>query len=276
MTPPDLSKLPPPEVVAQPDYETVLAALTAEFRERWPEYDATVESDPVRKLLEVFAWRETVLRRQVADAARAVMLAYAGGADLDHLAALLAVSRRAGESDEELRDRVRGAPGAASTAGPAAAYRHHARAVPGVADAGVSSPAAGTVRVVVLGTAAGGVPPQPVLTAVSAALGADEVRPLTDTVQVRAAAIVSYDLTAELEIADGPDAGAVLAAAEASARAYAAERGGLGQGVPRSGLYAALHVGGVEGVTLTAPAADVAATAAQAARLDELTLTKAA
>lgn len=106
MTPPDLSKLPPPEVVAQPDYETVLAALTAEFRERWPEYDATVESDPVRKLLEVFAWRETVLRRQVADAARAVMLAYAGGADLDHLAALLAVSRRAGESDEELRDRV--------------------------------------------------------------------------------------------------------------------------------------------------------------------------
>ena len=276
MSAPDLSRLPPPEVVRQPDFETVLADLTRAFRERWPDYDATVESDPVRKILEVFAWRETVLRRRIADAARAVMLAYAGGSDLDHLAALLAVSRHADESDEALRSRVRGALGAASTAGPASAYLHHARAVPGVADAAVSSPAAGTVRVVVLGAAASGVPGAPVLAAVEAALSADEVRPLTDTVEVRAAAIVSYDLTASLKVAPGPDAPTVLAAAGASVRAYAADRGGLGRGVPRSGIVAALHVGGVEKVTLTAPAADVAATKAQAARLDTLTLTKAA
>lgn len=276
MSAPDLSRLPPPEVTRQPGFETVLAELTAAFRERWPDYDATVESDPVRKMLEVFAWRETVLRRQIADAARAVMLAYAGGADLDHLAALLAVARHQGESDEALRSRVRGALGAASTAGPSSAYRHHARAVPGVADASVSSPTPGTVRVVVLGSAASGVPAAPVLAAVRAALSADEVRPLTDTVQVAAAAIVSYDLTASLKVAPGPDAPTVLAAAEASVRAYAGERGGLGRGVTTSGLTAALHVGGVEKVTLTAPAADVAATSAQAARIDTLTLTKAA
>lgn len=276
MSAPDLSRLPPPEVTRQPGFETVLAELTAAFRERWPDYDATVESDPVRKMLEVFAWRETVLRRQIADAARAVMLAYAGGADLDHLAALLAVARHQGESDEALRSRVRGALGAASTAGPSSAYRHHARAVPGVADASVSSPTPGTVRVVVLGSAASGVPAAPVLAAVRAALSADEVRPLTDTVQVAAAAIVSYDLTASLKVAPGPDTPTVLAAAEASVRAYAAERGGLGRGVTTSGLTAALHVGGVEKVTLTAPAADVAASSAQAARLDTLTLTKAA
>lgn len=276
MSAPDLSRLPPPEVTRQPGFETVLAELTAAFRERWPDYDATVESDPVRKMLEVFAWRETVLRRQIADAARAVMPAYAGGADLDHLAALLAVARHQGESDEALRSRVRGALGAASTAGPSSAYRHHARAVPGVADASVSSPTPGTVRVVVLGSAASGVPAAPVLAAVRAALSADEVRPLTDTVQVAAAAIVSYDLTASLKVAPGPDAPTVLAAAEASVRAYAGERGGLGRGVTTSGLTAALHVGGVEKVTLTAPAADVAATSAQAARLDTLTLTKAA
>ena len=276
MSAPDLSRLPPPEVTRQPGFETVLAELTAAFRERWPDYDATVESDPARKMLEVFAWRETVLRRQIADAARAVMLAYAGGADLDHLAALLAVARHDGESDEALRSRVRGALGAASTAGPSSAYRHHARAVAGVADASVSSPTPGTVRVVVLGSAASGVPAAPVLAAVRAALSADEVRPLTDTVQVAAAAIVSYDLTASLKVAPGPDAPTVLAAAEASVRAYAGERGGLGRGVTTSGLTAALHVGGVEKVTLTAPAADVAATSAQAARLDTLTLTKAA
>ena len=276
MSAPDLSRLPPPEVVRQPDFETVLAELTRAFRDRWPDYDATVESDPARKILEVFAWRETVLRRQIADAARAVMLAYAGGSDLDHLAALLAVSRHEGESDEALRSRVRGALGAASTAGPTSAYLHHARAVPGVADAGVSSPTPGTVRVVVLGAAASGIPGAPVLAAVEAALSADEVRPLTDTVEVRAAAIVSYDLTASLKLAPGPDAPTVLAAAEASVRTYAGERGGLGRGVPRSGIVAALHVGGVEKVNLTAPAADVAATKAQAARLDTLTLTKAA
>lgn len=276
MSAPDLSRLPPPEVTRQPGFETVLGELTDAFRERWPDYDATVESDPVRKMLEVFAWRETVLRRQIADAARAVMLAYAGGADLDHLAALLAVARHDGESDEALRSRVRGALGAASTAGPSSAYRHHARAVPGVADAAVSSPTPGTVRVVVLGSADSGVPAAPVLAAVRSALSADEVRPLTDTVQVAAAAIVSYDLTASLKVAPGPDAPTVLAAAEASVRAYAEERGGLGRGVTTSGLTAALHVGGVEKVTLSAPAADVAATGAQAARLDTLTLTKAA
>ena len=89
----DLSQLPAPTVVETLDYESVLAALQADFTARYPAFTAALESEPVLKLLEVAAWRELIVRGRVNDAARACMLAYALGSDLDHLAALYGVQR---------------------------------------------------------------------------------------------------------------------------------------------------------------------------------------
>ena len=273
-TPVDLSSLPAPEVIEMIDYEVILAAMETDLKARWPEFTATVESEPARKILQVAALRETLLRQRVNDAARSVMLAYAGGGNLDHLAALLGTARRVDESDEELRRRAQLSPEGWSTAGPAGAYELHARLVSAkVKDVLVTSPEAGEVLVTVLGDDGDGTPDASTLAAVRAALNAETVRPICDAVTVQAAEIVTYQVVARITIGGGPDAEAVRAASEASVRAYAKAAHRLGAPVPLSGLYAVLHVAGVERATLTSPAADVAATAAQAPYCETVTVT---
>ena len=254
----DLSALEPPGVVEALDYETILARMTADLVARDPDFTAWVESEPALKLLEVAAYRELLLRQRINDAARAVMLAFAAGADLDHLASLIGVVRTSGESDATLRTRIRAAPTRFSTAGSEASYRFWALSVPGVEDVQPNSPAPGTVDVHVLAAdPADGSPSPALVAAVAAALSADTVRPLTDTVRAFAGRVQPYTIDATLTIASGPDAETVRRSAAAAVRAYAVSRHRLGVGVPRSALIAALHVVGVDGVVLAAPAADV-------------------
>jgi len=92
---------------------------------------------------------------------------------------------------------------------------------------------------------------------VSAALNADDVRPLCDTVVVSGATVKPYAIAATLTLYEGPDAEVVRQAAEDAARAYADEHHRLGYDVTLSGLYAALHRPGVQNVTLSAPTADM-------------------
>jgi len=89
----DLSKLSPPNVVEQLDYEVILSAMIADLIVRDPVFTALVESDPAYKILEVAAYRELLLRQRVNDAAKAVMLAFAGRADLDQIGANFNVAR---------------------------------------------------------------------------------------------------------------------------------------------------------------------------------------
>src|SRR5699024_9861632 len=126
--------------------------------ERYPEAAAALarESSPLTKLLEENAYRELVWRQRVNEAAQAVMLAYACGADLDNLAALLDVARNVIEpadpearpprpaileSDHDFRARILLSLEGLSVAGPPGAYRYHALSADGqVADASVSAP----------------------------------------------------------------------------------------------------------------------------------------
>ena len=59
-----------------------------------PAFDALVESDPAYKLLELAAYFKALLVQRGNDAARAVMPAYAQGADLDQIAARYNVARQ--------------------------------------------------------------------------------------------------------------------------------------------------------------------------------------
>ena len=109
----DLSRIAPPEVVESLDFEAIYQEMMDEFRRIYPDWTAALESDPVVKLLEVAAYREMLMRARINDAARAVMLAYAGGSDLEHLAALcpqdvaLAIPSLAGQLDNPI-DWIRG------------------------------------------------------------------------------------------------------------------------------------------------------------------------
>ncbi|WP_295044719.1 baseplate J/gp47 family protein [uncultured Paracoccus sp.] len=271
----NLGLLPPPDVVEVLDFEAILATMKADLIVRAPDLAAVLdlESDPINKLLEVFAYRELVWRARVNDAARSVMLATARGADLEHLGALYGVTRLmidAGdatatpprppvyEADDALRARIQLAPEALTVAGSRGSYEFHARSASAlVADVAVDSPAPGNVRVTVLARDGDGQAGPAVLDAVQVALSAEDVRPLCDTVSVQSAAIVNYQITATLDIAPGPDAQVVLVRAQAAVTDYAGSIRRIGQPVTISGLHAALHREGVSRVTLTSPADEV-------------------
>lgn len=292
----DLSLLPAPVVIEAVNFETILAERKAYILSLWPVEDQpgiaqrlALESDPLNKLLQENAYRETLLRQRINDAARAVMLAYATGADLEHLGARDDIPRlliSAGdpmaippvaavyESDTDYRRRIQLAPEGYTTAGSMDSYIFHTlSADPDVADASAISPIPGSVTVYVLSRTATGLAPDELLAAVSAALNAETVRPMTDLVSVQSASIVNYSITAELVMLPGPDSSVVHDAAMAAIEAYAAEQHALRRDVTLSGIYAALHQPGVQRVNLTAPAANLTIGDGEASYCTAITLT---
>ncbi len=267
----DLSRLPAPTIVETLDFDTIYGQMLAQFVALVPGFDATVESDPAVKLLQVASYREMLLRARVNDAARAVMPAYAIGADLDNLAALMGVARlvitpanvQTGaaevlESDEDFRRRLVLAPEGYSVAGPEGAYIFHSlSASSDVLDASATSPATGEVRITILARAGTGVASAALLATVLAYVSAKTRRPLTDYVTIQSAEVVQYAVEASIRTFAGPDGSIVIAEARARLAAYIAISHRLGRDITRSGIFAALHVEGVQNVVLITPAADV-------------------
>lgn len=98
------------------------------------------------------------------------------------------------ESDEDLRERIRLAPASRSTAGPKNSYKYYAISADAtVADAYVDSPTPGVVVITPI-LYGGEMPDQSILDKVLAACSADDVRPLTDKVEVTAPTTQSYDI----------------------------------------------------------------------------------
>jgi phage-related baseplate assembly protein len=279
----DLATLPAPAVVEALDFEAIYAAKLARFQALYPQFTAAFDSDPVVKLLQLAAYDELTLRARINDAARAVLLPYATGPDLDNLAALFSVQRllitpadptasppvdAVYEGDDALRARVQMAPDGFTVAGSAASYRFHALSASGkVADAGIDSPTPGVVRVSVLSREGDGTPGADLLAQVQAALSADDVRPLTDLVSVQAANFIPATVAGTLYRVPGPEGDVGVTAAQNALAAYVASRFRLGADLPRSGLFAALHQPGIVRVVLDQPASDLTADITQAIRV---------
>ena len=274
----DLSRLPAPDVVEPLDFETIFGAMLARLRDLDESFTALVESDPAYKVLQVAAYRELLIRQRVNDAAKAVMLAYAQKADLDHLGALLGVGRLqlapgdpdrgiapTMEGDTDYRRRITLAPEGFSVAGPEGAYIYHAlSASPQVLDASATSPEPAHVVVTVLSRDGDGTASVDLCAAVATAVNADNVRPMTDEVTVQSAVIVPYQVKGTITTFAGPDSAVVLAESRKRLDAYVAESHRIGRDITMSGLYAALHCDGIQRVTLTSPADDIAIDRTQA------------
>jgi len=129
----DLTTLTPPAVIEPLDFERILAEIKSDLLERYPEAADTLalESEPLTKLIETFAYRELLYRARVNDAARAHLLAFAIGGDLDHLAALFGVVRMDGEDDDRLRLRLQLRIAALAGNGTAQHYEYHALSASG-------------------------------------------------------------------------------------------------------------------------------------------------
>lgn len=256
----DLSLIPAPSAILVVDHADKVAEMKAQMIAALPSLAPVLalESEPLTKLVEVFAFEAILKANEINQSYRAALLTSALGSDLDNVAANLSVARQPGETDDRFRARAALGPEGWSAAGPVGAYLFHALSASAeVADVAVTSPEPGEVRVVVLSSAEDGVADMDLLQTVAQALNDDEVRPLTDAVTVVSAAVATYDVVATIRILNGPDAGPVESLALAAVEAYAASRRRLGKGVSRAGLYGALMRPGVEDAELTSPAADI-------------------
>lgn len=287
----DLSRLPSPQIIASLDYEAVRGAILERFRARalaaGMDYDAIVESDPVVILIEAAAYEVLLNRATGNDDARSILLAYATGADLDHLASNIGVARRIIdpgdadavppvlpilESDADLRTRVQLAPEAWTNAGTEPAYIFHALEVGGVIDATATSPAPGVVEVTVLGTDHD--TPTALVAAVQARLGDEDVRQLTDQVVVQAATVIPAGIVATVTFYPGPAVAPILVEARDRLDRWLARQARIGHDITRSGILAALHIEGVQNVVLSSPAADIVCSDSEVVHVQAVTVTE--
>ena len=281
-SPIDLSRLPAPDVVETLDFETILARRRARYIDLHPpEQRAAVakalqlESEPALKLLQENAYLEIVLRQRINDAARARMLAYAKGKDLEHIAANYNVRRlvvspadptatppiaAVMEDDDSLTERTQLAFEGLSTAGPREGYKFHARSADGrIADVSATSPEPCEVVITVLGIEGDGTVGQDVLDNVETALSDEDVRPMADRLTVQSSRIVRYEIDATVYTkTNGPERELVLAESRKRADAYRKASRRLGRDIDRSAINNALFAEGVSRVEIRLPDVDVA------------------
>ena len=287
----DLAALPAPQVLENLDFEVLYEDALGQFREYMAEnWSAALESDPVVKLLELIAYWRVQDRARVNDAAKALLLAYAKGTDLDQLAANVELSRLVVqaedltavpplpeilEEDDALRERVQLVYEGLTTAGPRNSYILHARNASGlVADATAESPSPAVVDVTVLSREGDGTADAELLATVAAHVNDDDVRPVADRVNVRSAEILRYQVNAVVYLAgNGPEGEAVLAEAKSRLEAWKNPRRRLGVEVSRSAIDAQLHVAGVRRVDLI-DWSDIRPTKAQAGWCTTVTVTR--
>ncbi|ENJ3284720.1 baseplate assembly protein [Escherichia coli] len=292
----DLSQLAAPDVVEELDFETILSERKATLVSLYPEDQQeavartlTLESEPIVKLLQENAYREVIWRQRVNEAARAVMLAYATGNDLDVMAAnnntarltitpqddtTLPPTPAVMESDSDLRQRAQQAFEGLSVAGPVGAYEYHGRSADGrVADVSVESPTPACVTISVLSREGDGTASAELLAVVEAALNAESVRPVGDRVTVQSAQIVPYQIDATLYVYPGPESEPIRQASEQKLQSYIRAQHRLGRDIRLSAIYAALHVEGVQRVELASPQADIVLSKSQASNCTEYQIT---
>jgi phage-related baseplate assembly protein len=271
----DLSLLPQPQVVEQISYEQILSELKAELISRDPQLAEVLalESEPLVKLLQVYAFREMRSRQRENQKAISLMLAFATGSDLDQLGANYGVPRLlldggnpaaippvppTYESDDNFKRRIQLSFEAFTTAGSEASYIFHGLSADGqVADISALSPTPGVVAIYVLARTGNGQADTPLLTKVENALSAKTVRPLTDQVNVYSVDVVDFVVQAELILFNGPDGALVLANAQTELDNYLAASRSNGLDITISGLHHALHQQGVQRVNLISPSSDI-------------------
>lgn len=281
----DLSAVALPDAIETLDFEALLAAFVERFVIYWTEARAkdptlpalstgTTETDPTRIAGRAFSYVRLLDRQRVNDGIKAVLAAFAVGADLDAITASANVVRlvvtaatdtteAVMESDASLLLRYLAGFDRAS-AGSRDRYVYEVlTAWPGLVDLG------GDVAVVgravhgrrgdvdiVLSGPAGRAPTEDEIATVTTAVTADHVKPEATSVVVLAAARKLYDVDIVLEIPTGPSAETVRADALARVDAALVARRLIGAALPADVPSSAAYGDNVIRVRRTAPTTD--------------------
>ncbi|MBV0900040.1 MAG: baseplate J/gp47 family protein [Wolbachia endosymbiont of Fragariocoptes setiger] len=240
-----------PEIIEQLNFEEIFSRMKEELIRRDSTFSALIESDPAIKILEVAAWRELLLRERINEAAKANLLKFAEGNDLDSLAEFYGVERNEKEEDEAFRKRIKAK--GWSTGGSKEYYCFHALSADSrVKDALVESLVPGKVRVSILSIELF-TEKEDLLKIVRNQLNREDIRILTDTIEVVSCTMVLIDIHSRISMSS--------ITSEKEIRKQFIEKfeaaKGLGWYVPRSWIIANMFVEGVSNIELIEPKEDV-------------------
>lgn len=271
----DFARLPPPKVIEDIDYEALVTIYKEQVLSKNPDLARALnlEQSPTNIILEAEAYGEMIVRARVNAAARAVMLPFATGSDLDVLAAFYNVARlplvnpardfithpEDWESDERFRRRTQDSVESFTTAGSAGAYIFHGKSADvTIRDVSAMMTKPGEVLVTVMNSGNDPVPTTAQLDAVRARLMMPNIKPLTTVIRVVPVTKISVNLKATVTLYPGPDAGLVMNDIQNALTKLRDRIGLLGRDLTRSSLFASLTQEGVLDVDLISPVADIA------------------
>ncbi|WP_264683277.1 MULTISPECIES: baseplate assembly protein [unclassified Wolbachia] len=237
-------------IIEKLSYEEIFSRMKEELVCRDETFSALVESDPAIKILEVAAWRELLLRERINEAVKGNLLKFATGEDLDSLAEFYGVERQNEEDDEHFRKRIKAKIKGWLTGGN---YRYYALSADRrVKDALVESLVPGKVQVSILSTQTG-IPSEELLEIVRNQLNKEDVRILTDTVEVVSCNIIEVSIHGKITALSEE----IIEKAKKQFIGKFEAKKRLGWNVTRSWIIANLFVEGVENVELIEPKEDI-------------------
>lgn len=283
MTTLDLAALPPPQIIAEVDYEAIVARQNAAFRAEWqtlraihpelPEYDVEMlETDPAVVINQAESYREVSLLAAINDAARARLLAFARGSDLDQLAVFYDIVRQPGETDARLKVRVILAIQGRSTGGPKERYK----SVVMNADIRVESVEpyrvgrSPLINIAVFSTEPNGVASADLLSIVRAALTEESVQLVNDEFVVSSAVLNVVNLSFDIWLMPDADEATVSRAVASLRTAWATEQM-LGRDLVCEWWVSKLMIAGVHKVSATSPSTDVTVAPSEALAIGTIT-----
>ncbi|WP_410543700.1 baseplate assembly protein [Wolbachia pipientis] len=241
------------ELIEHLSFEEIFFQMKEELVRRDASFTALVKSDPAIKILETAAWRELLLRQRINEAAKGNVLKFATGKNLDNLAEFYGVERQDEEDDERFRKRIKARIVGWSTGGSKEHYRYHALSADSrVQDALVESKLPGSVQISILSTKLS-TPSEELIKIVRERVNQDNIRVLTDTIEVVGCNIIEIDIHSKISI---KRPGIIEAAKKQFIEKFELAKG-LGRSVTRSWIIANLFVEGVEDVKLIEPKEDI-------------------
>ena len=280
----NFSQLPTPNLIQELDYETIFNERKENFIALYPESEQEQwrttlnrESNPVVKILQENAYLELLYKNKCNADARSLLLAYAEGPDLDHLALTeyglvrLTISPADNsvmpplpaiyESDERLKERCLLSFDGMNTAGSANAYRYFALSADGRVDGiKVRSDGANPYLLDIVITqidSVNGEASAELITAVQKALDPDHVRPVCDRPIVKSSVATNYQIEAQLYVGKNAEDALLLETANLRLDKYIKNAQKNGESIYRSAIYAALHVDGIQRAVVTVPVNDL-------------------
>ncbi|SMC43102.1 Phage-related baseplate assembly protein [Fulvimarina manganoxydans] len=257
------SLLPAPDAIEEVDFESIRSDRITDFVQRAAseglDYDVGgLETDPVVIVEEVDSYRETLVRARINDGIRAVLPAFAKGADLDHVALKSGVVRQPGWSDKTLLQAYL-ANFARPSAGSEDAYIIHCvEAWPDAYDVAVRHAGRGQVAITLLAKPGERVP-EGAFDAIRERLRGRYAVPLTDRdmITIGEASLPVWTAAVTLVVPPGPAPSGIVAAAEKQFADLAAITYAIGMGVPLDAIYAAARVPNVLSVRLDEPFVEI-------------------